>query len=294
MGAVLARPLPIHAPTTETTVEAALPAYFFYLQSAGYSKYTPADFCGDVRLFSKFVPGKTLCAITTSDIRQWIAYLKSPTGGKRAPKTVSRKITALLNFFLWLVHEKVLAESPMQGIQAHKVAAPLPDTLFEGECETLLKTASSNTRLYLVLLLLVETGIKKEELLALRVSHFDLSNKYAPEVWMRHTGKKVKKDRKLKLPPELTPAFTTYLADYGIADLLFPYTPRFLELLIAEGAKRAGVTKRVTAQILRDTCAVRCLRRGDSMEQVLTRLGLSPATWEDAKEKYQKLTAKAI
>jgi site-specific recombinase XerD len=294
MGGILSQPVKVTPPTAEATVLSTIPAYYFYLQSAGYSKYTPADFCGDVRLFSKFVREKKLKDIMASDIHQWIAYLKSPTGGKRTAKTVSRKITALQNFFLWLVHEKVLAGNPMQDIHARKIISPLPEILFESECEQLLKAASSDVRLYLMLLILLETGIKKEELLTLRVSHFDLSNKYAPEVWIRHTGEKVKKDRKLKLPPELTPAFSAYVAEFGISDTLFPYTPRFMELLIAEGAKRAGVTKRVTAQILRDTCAVRLLRRGEPMEQVLTKLGLSPSTWEDAKEKYERLTARAI
>ncbi|HLW02699.1 MAG TPA: site-specific integrase [Ktedonobacterales bacterium] len=292
--AVLAQPFQIVVPTAEATVRLTIPAYYFYLQSAGYSKYTPADFCGDVRLFNKFVREKKLKDIKPTDVQQWIAYLKSPTGANLTAKTVSRKITALQNYFLWLVSEKVLSQNPMQDIHARKIISPLPEILFENECEQLVRASSTDVRLYLLLLLLLETGMKKEELLTLRVNHFDLSNPYAPEVWIRHTGEKVKKDRKLKLPPELTPAFNTYVASFGISDTLFPYTPRFIELTIADGAKRIGITKRVTAQILRDTCAVRLLRRGEHMEQVLTKLGLSPTTWEDAKEKYERLTARAI
>ncbi len=294
-AAVLSQPVKITAPTAEATVLSTIPAYYFYLQSVSKSSYTPADYCGDVRLFSKFVREKKLRDITALDIRQWIAYLKAPTGAKLTAKTVSRKVNALQHFFLWLVSEKVLPGNPMQDIHTHKFFSPLPEILFESECEQLLKAASTNVRLYLMLLILLETGIKKEELLNLRVSHFDLSNKYAPEVWIRHTGEKIKKDRKLKLPPELAPAFTTYVAECGITDVLFPYTPRLIELTIAQGAKKAGITKRVTAQILRDTCAVRCLQRREPMEQVLTKLGLSPTILgKDAKEKYLRLTAKAI
>jgi hypothetical protein len=50
----------------------------------------------------------------------------------------------------------------------------------------------------------------------------------------------------------------------------------------------------VTAGILRDTCAVRQLKRGEGMEKVLTRLGLSKSTWEDAKVKYEKLSRAGI
>jgi integrase/recombinase XerD len=52
--------------------------------------------------------------------------------------------------------------------------------------------------------------------------------------------------------------------------------------------------KRVSAQILRDTCAVRQLRRGEGIERVLQRLGLSETTWEDAKVKYEKLSRGGI
>ena len=48
------------------------------------------------------------------------------------------------------------------------------------------------------------------------------------------------------------------------------------------------------AQILRDTCAVRQLKRGEGIERVLARLGLSETTWEDAKVKYEKLSAGGI
>jgi hypothetical protein len=36
------------------------------------------------------------------------------------------------------------------------------------------------------------------------------------------------------------------------------------------------------------------LRRGEGIEKVLLRLGLSETTWEDAKVKYQKLSAGGI
>src|SRR6266700_720779 len=128
----------------------------------------------------------------------------------------------------------------------------------------------------------------------LKIIHFDLSNKYAPELWVKHTGKKVKKDRKLKLPPEIVPVFNDYVKQYGITEVLFPYTPRFIEMLLAATAKRAGVQKKVTAGILRDTFVVRSLKRGEGIEGVLKKIGLNETTWEDAKEKYGKLAMGGI
>jgi site-specific recombinase XerD len=200
------------------------------------------------------------------------------------------------NYFQWLVASDVIdaKANPMLDISNYRISSPLPEILFEQECEKLLTTASADPRTYVLFMLLLETGIKLEELIALKVSHFDFSNKYSPEMHIKHSGKKEKKSRKLKLPTGFIPVFTDYVAAYKVDDLLFPYTQRFLRFLITGTAAKAGVKKKVSAQILRDTCAVRQLRRGEGIERVLLRLGLSETTWEDAKVKYEKLSAGGI
>jgi site-specific recombinase XerD len=111
---------------------------------------------------------------------------------------------------------------------------------------------------------------------------------------LKHTGKKVKKDRKLKLPHEIVSVFHDYVKRYGITDVLFPYTPRFIEMILTDTAKKAELQKKVTASILRDTFVVRCLKRGEEIENVLLKIGLSAATGEDAREKYLKLAKGGI
>jgi site-specific recombinase XerD len=113
-------------------------------------------------------------------------------------------------------------------------------------------------------------------------------------MYVKHTGKKEKKSRKLKLPIEIISVFTDYVGRYKVDDSLFPYTQRFVRYLITETAVKAGVKKKVSAQILRDTCAIRQLKRGEGIERVLQRLGLSETTWEDAMEKYLKLSKGGI
>jgi hypothetical protein len=44
---------------------------------------------------------------------------------------------------------------------------------------------------------------------------------------IKHTGKKEKKSRKLKLPTSIIPVFSAYTARYSINDLLFPYLRGF-------------------------------------------------------------------
>ncbi len=287
---ILPQTYQIAPPASDDTILKTLPAYHAYLRSGGYSKYTPDDFTSDVKKFGLFVQDKKLREILAVDIQQWIGELKKVM----TEKSVSRKISAITNYFLWLATEKVLSGNPAASIRYLRVTSPLPDILYESECQKLLTAASNDPRTYVLVLLLLETGIKKEELLELKLIHFDLSNKYMPELWVKHSGKKVKKDRKLKLPPEMVPVFSEYIGQYGITDVLFPYTPRFIEMLLSEVAKRAGVQKKVTAGILRDTFVVRSLKRGEAIEDVLKKIGLSETTWEDAKEKYEKLAMAGI
>jgi site-specific recombinase XerD len=288
----------VREPAGEMTVLQTLPAYYIYLKDRGYSKYTPSDFVGDVRKFGVFVKEKPIKEISVKDIQGWRSFLRtpSPKGEGLKAKTVSRKLTALSNFYTWLTDcGAVPADAnPMLDIANSKVLSPLPEILFEEECGRLLATASGDPRTYLMVLLFLETGLKFEEFCNLKVSHFDFSNKYSPEIFVKHTWRSAKNDRKLKFPMEITTVFRDYVERYGVDDVLYPYTQRFIQLLITETAEKAGIKKKVSAQILRDTCAVRQIKRGQGIEKVLLRLGLSETTWEDAKVKYLKLAREGI
>jgi len=240
-----------------------------------------------MKRFGLFVGSKAVKDIQTVDIQRWIGELKK----NMAVKTVSRKISAIGNYFAWLEREKVLERNLAKNIRSPRVTSPLPDILFDSECQRLLESASRNPRIYLLLLLLLETGLKKAELLNLKVAHFDFSNKYQPELWVKHAGKQVRKDRKLKLPPDIIPVFEDYVKQDAITDGLFPYTPRFIELLLASAATQAKLHKKVTAGILRDTFVVRSLKRGTKMEDALRKIGLSELSWEDARLKYTRLAS---
>lgn len=170
----------------------------------------------------------------------------------------------------------------------------MPDILYDNECQRLLASSSHDPRTYLLLLLLLETGIKKAEILELKLSHFDLSNKYQLELWVKHTGNQVRKDRKLRLPSDIIPVFEDYVTQYAITDSLFPYTPRFIELLLASAARHIKLHKKVTAGIMRDTFVVRSLKQGAKLEDVLRKMGLSDSSWEDARLKYTRLASRGI
>jgi site-specific recombinase XerD len=259
-GIIPSIPLEVRVPASDMTVLAALPGYYLYLKEGEFSQYTPDDFTGDVKKFALFLNEKPIKDISTKDIQAWISFLKtpSPKGEGLSAKTVSRKLSALINFFSWLLLHEVIdgKTNPMVDIVNSRIIPPLPEILFEEECTKLMATASNDPRTYLLFLLFLETGIKLQELFDLKISHFDFSNKYSPEMLVKHTAKKAKKDRKLKLPMEIGAVFNEYVERYEVGDSLFPYSQRFIRYLITETAENAGIQKQVSAQILRDTCAV--------------------------------------
>lgn len=94
------------------------------------------------------------------------------------------------NFFHWLIANEVIQEkrNPMHDITNTRISSPLPEILFEDECRRILVAASSDPRTYLLFLLFLDVGIKLEELFALKVSNFDFSNKYSPEMMGNCSG----------------------------------------------------------------------------------------------------------
>ncbi len=287
---VLSQAYQIEPPSSDQTVLKTLPAYYVYLQSGNYSKYTPDDFTSDLKKFGLFVKDKPLHQVRMTDIQQWIGELKKTM----TAKTVSRKISAVTNYFKWLVQEGVLTDNPAGSIRYVRVTSPLPDILYESECRQLRVVASQDPRAYLLLLLLLETGMKKAELFSLKLTHFDFSDAYAPELWIKHSGKQVWKDRKVKLPPEVASVLANYVRQYTVTDTLFPYTPRFIEQTLSSIAQQAKLQKKVTAGVLRDTFVVRSLKQGAKLEDVLKKIGLSESTWEDAQKKYLKLASSGL
>src|SRR5947209_3917089 len=155
-GILSSLPMEIPSPTADMTVMQALPAYYRYLRTGEFSKYTPDDFTGDLKKFGVFVKEKPLKEISDQDIRSWITLLKtpSPKGEGLSAKTVSRKLTALSNFFTWLGANGVIQakDDPMRGIANSRISSPLPEILFEEECTRLLATASTDPRSYLLFL----------------------------------------------------------------------------------------------------------------------------------------------
>lgn len=281
-------------PLTEQSslLACALP-YQQELELRGKSNYTVTCFLSDLKMFSDFVGRDTpVGRITKENLTDWLMKLKFGMPGRTpAPKTMARRVTFLKNFFSWLVTEAVIREDPSAGLILERPLPPLPELLFDGEVQRLLEAAASEPRCHCLIYLVLHAGLKKEEVMGLKLEHIDLSSSQEVRITVHFaasTGKQ-HRERTLSLPGEFGPILEKYLAKYHPTSELFVCTDRNLNYILAKAVQEAGIKKRVTLQLLRDTFAVQQLRSGVTLETLREKLGLSDEAWLESREKYRRL-----
>lgn len=279
--------------TDQSSLAACALPYQQELELRGKSAYTITCFLSDLKMFSDFVGRDTpVGRITKEQLTDWLMKLKFGVPGHTpAPKTMARRVTFLKNFFSWLTSESVIREDPSASLVLERPLPPLPELLFDNEVQRLLEAAASEPRCHCLVYLVLYTGLKKEEVMGLKLEHIDLSNPHEPRITVHFaasTGKQ-HRERTLTLPAEFVTILEKYRAKYHPSSELFVCTDRNLNYILAKAVKEAGIKKRVTLQLLRDTFAVRQLRAGVTPETLRERLGLSDEAWLESREKYRRL-----
>jgi integrase/recombinase XerC len=280
-------------PTGESSVMQTLVAFQAYLTEK-YAPKTAKMYWGDVRELSIYLKNKKLLEITSHDLQQWIGSLVSPAGKGLERKTVNRKVSAIITYFLWLQGLGAITRDPTLPLNNTRIQSPLPDYLYENEIEILTREASTDPRTYLLVLLFLDTGLKSNELFLLTRAHIDISDPYNPELWIKHTGKQTKKDRKVALPARFTAVYSEYLEKYMIEDKLFPFTDRFMRMIFEELKSKTGIDKELTPKTLRHTHVVRAYKRGEDLDSIFERIALAPDSRQEAEEMYKRLADRGI
>jgi site-specific recombinase XerD len=297
--AFAAAPLPALGP--DSPLKAAIVAWCDHLRHENSPENTIKAFGGDLRQVSTFLgAAKNLGQVTTRELNDWLVWQR--TVKRCSPKTYARRITSLKSFFRWLSETGVIPHDPATAIIQQTVLSPLPDILSEAEVEAALAAATtlrqaekSDPRPYVLFGLLLETGIKKGECLALVPNHVDLSKPDEPVLWVRYPNPRYRfKERKLKLSPAWVAAYRDYVAQFAPRDKLFPWSARRLEYMLEDIGKLAGFSKRLSFDMCRWTCAVREARAGTDFDRIRQKLGLSKVQWREIGMKLKKLVEPAL
>ncbi len=296
--------------TPESKITAALGPYRLYLEQQGKSQNTIKAFLGDIRILHRYFNSRgenpSLGEITTDMLNGFLHWLCHERKNKQGdimgckPKTYARRVTSLKSFFGWLYASNILPTNPAEAVIQRSARAPLPRILTDEELEKLQNTARDmlwsprkpDSRTYLLLLVLLNTGIKKSELLRLKLSDIDISNPREPTLTVRYDDPRyAHKERTLFLGPAFTPVYKQYLRQYQPKERVFEWSPRNLEYILSDLAQAAGVDpSHISFEILRWTSAVRAYRFGMPPEAIRKKLGLSEIAWRETYDKIQKLT----
>jgi integrase/recombinase XerD len=284
--------------TTKTLLPAAINGWEMFMRDQGRSLHTLKAFLSDVRLLTQFLaPDKSIGAITTDDLNRFFTWLEKERGIPCSPKTLSRRITSVKSFFRWLHQYGALTIDPAEKVLQRSAISPLPQVLTNDEYEAVLLAADRHrrdtkpdARYYALVYLLLTTGIKKSECLGIHINHIDLNARNGPHVFIRYASPANRyKERKIDLQEDWILAYKEYLAQYQPADQVFAWSPRRLEYLLEDIGVEAGLTKHLSFDMCRWTCALRDYQSGVEADLVRQKLGVSKIQWRELFIKIRQL-----
>lgn len=285
--------------TPQTPLVPAIRAWEYYLQDQGRSLYTIKAFVGDLQLLTTFLPAdRTLGAVTSNDLNHFLQWLQKGRGVPCSPKSLARRVTSLKSFFRWLHQAGVLVSDPAEKVIQQSVMSPLPTVLTKEETVRVLEVAQAyrtarkpDARPYTLLALLLETGIKKGECLALTLNHVDLEAANGPILFVRYTSPSSRyKERKIPLSESWVASYREYLEQYRPTERVFPWSPRRLEYLLEDIGEEAGLSKHLSFDMCRWTSALDNWEAGVEPDKIRQKLGISKIQWREIHLKLRQLS----
>jgi integrase/recombinase XerD len=278
------------------------------------SDNTRKAFLGDVRIFARFLDAEAqhvgsatngaalpLSSISAEHIKAFLTH-QERSNIASSPKSIERRLTSLKVFFKWLHETGLLLHDPADGVAYKPFMDPLPEYLSDQEVDAVLQAArqvASNDRLEMrpltAIMLVLETGMKKGECLALMVSDLEREEQGQASVWIRYEKRHLQfKERKLPLSRDTARVLDEHIRRYETRDKLFDCTGRNLEYMFNRKVAPLAGLDALTFEMLRWTCAVRDYRAGElNSEQLQMKYGLSPIGWTEMEAKLARLTRPA-
>ena len=285
----------------DASLQAALGLFQEHMRDEGFALNTTKAFASDIRLLGKYLGiGTAVNEIGTKNLNDFLDWLLNERGVPCSPKSYARRVTTLKVFFGWLHEANVLPDNPANAVVQRSVKSPLPTPPTEADIEKALvvtqamrqgeDTKKPDARPHLLLTLLLQTGIKKGEAMAIVPNHVDRDEEQ-PMLFIRYANPRMRyKERKLMLKSEWLEVLDEYLEQYNPPDTLFTCTARNLEYILRDVGDEAGLDKGLLSfENLRWTSALRDWRAKVEPDDIRQKLGLSKITWRETKSKLDKL-----
>lgn len=248
-----------------------------------YPTNTVSSYTNDLNTYYSYIILKQINYLTINkeQIREYLKYLDQL---KYSKSTISRHLSALRNFYTFLLNIKAITSNPYKSIRNPKKDKKLPNFLQIEELEQIFDSIETNTALgirnRLIIELLYATGIRVSELTELKLKQIDLSNK---EIRIFGKGSKerivffgdyAKKYLNKYLNESRDELLQGNKSDY----LLINYqggnlTRRGVEQIVDDIVKKAALKHQISPHVLRHTFATDMLNNGADLKSVQELLG---------------------
>ena len=255
----------------------------------GAAPLTLAAYRADLADFARALASDAIATATTEDLRQYLSRLAK---AQLAPRTAARRLSALRQFYRFLVLEGVRKDDPTAALDAPRLGRPLPKLVSEAEVKQLLEAARAKPgpeglRLVCLLELLYGSGLRVSELVGLPLAAARRDQRF---LLVRGKGDK---ERLVPLGAPARAALAAYLAVrshfLGAGEStrwLFPsrgaeghLTRRWCGALLKELAIAAGIDPaRLSPHVLRHAFATHLLDHGADLRSVQAMLGHADIT----------------
>ena len=228
---------------------------------------TRRTYRGHVRRFYQ-TRGDQPFVASDREVREWILSLLRRG---RSPSYANQALCAIR-----FLHRRVLHEpGPVAHIPSPKKKKVLPKVVGRGELRRFFDELP-NLKSKAIVFTMYAAGLRVGEVTKLKVGDIDADR---GQILVRQA--KGKKDRYVMLSPALLDVLHEYGRLERPYDWLFPaghrrdrpITPRTVQRIVKEAAKRAGIRRRVTPHMLRHSFATHLLEAGTDIRYIQKLLG---------------------
>lgn len=255
----------------------------YLLYEKAYSKHTILNYKDDILEYLDFLKLEELEYenIVYEDLRYYLVYLKD--NKKNSNSSIDRKISALRGFYKYLVNLKILEVNPFDIVSGPKKEKKLPRYFEYNELEELFNSVDISSvigrRDRLILELLYATGVRVSEMVEIKVSDIDISNRNINIIG------KGNKERIVKFGEYCLDAINDYLDNsynkLNINNINYLFlnsrgsklTDRGVRYILDNLIKKTSLNKKISPHMLRHSFATHLLNNGADLLTVQKLLG---------------------
>ena len=249
------------------------------LQSKGRSEATVIAYSKDIEQLLNFFSKEGISSIEDTTIENLEKYKQSLQDNNYTPKSISRKINSTRTFYRYLLDNSMIQDNPSEKLAHPKFETKPPRVLTEMEYRALRDVSRVDVRLYSIVEILLQTGIRIGELAGLTLDDIRKSKDGRIDyLYIRAAGSHLQ--RKVPLNKSAKKAIDEYLElrPETEDDTLFvtkngrPLLVRNIRTAIDKSFEKAGI-KNAKVNDLRNTFIAHHLANGVSLVVVSKLVG---------------------